>query len=625
MPRRQRGGPAEPLAEKRARARTDAADTAAEMPTGGSAAAQGVAPVSDAAIDAAPDAAVSASGSRREPSPPFVPSPLLTAARASLRKKLLHSYRDPITDKASCLFVSPWSTLASRVTHFMRVFRAMFRLIARSSHAARSVLCALSLRHHRHPSVSALSLIGCSGIVHDQSHVQSSLALCGDDTQDTAPRDEDFGAWAAWLPFVKQGKKWARHIEKELHNDEAQADAIGNEALCDVTRGKELPRLLRVPSRDAATTPVVVHSIGATMAARLRMLSAVTAFIAIRATSVSAHRQSVAQSFRMAGFIVARVYGRYFVATQDRAIQFFDSSLQKLRQAQKRRAAYRLANISGVFTELSGGNFSQLQTRMLRYGDVLCSRYVDADGKTPLHYCAIFDNEPLAQVIIAAFADVNARNKLGFSPFSYAAMYNHDHIARLLIHAGADVDAAANNGWSPLHFAAKKGSLKIVELLIDAGANVHVRAEDGSLPLHIAAEFKQPAIVRALVAAGATVNDTDGIGRTALHVACCWSGPKSPNPVSCLQVVQALLAGGANVNEKDAKGCSALHHAVESKFASFDTVRALVAARADLGMKNKRGKSPLQCADSNPFCATILAYLRRAHRPTAEGAALPDA
>ncbi len=623
MPRRQRGGPAEPPAEKRARAAADAADAAdaaAQMPTGGSSAVQGVVPVSDAPIDAAPMAAVSASSSRRELSPPFVPSPLLAAALPSLRKELLYSYCDPITGKASCLFLSPWSTLADRVAQFMRVFRAMFRLIARSSHAARSVLCSLSLRHHKHPSVSARSLMGCSSIVHDQSFFPSALALCGQDTEDTAPRDEDFGVWAAWLPFVKQGKKWARYIEKELHNNEAYFDAIGNEALSDMTLGKHLPRLLRVPS-----TPVVVHTIGATMAARLRMLSAVTTFIAIRATSVPAHRQNAAQGFRMAGVIVARVYGRYLAATQDRAIQLFDSSLQKLRQAQKRRTTYRLANISGVFTELSNGSFSHLQTRMLRDGDTLCSRFVNTDGKTPLHYCAIFDNEPLAEVIVAAFADVNARDKLGFSPFSYAAMYDRELLARLLVHAGADIDAAGYNGWSPLHFAAKKGSLKIVELLIDAGANVHARAEDGSLPLHTAAEFKRPAIVRALVAAGAAVNDADCLGRRALHIACCWSGTKSPNPVSCLQVVKALLAGGASVNEKDAKGCSALHHAVDGEFASLDMVKALVAARADLGMNNARGKSPLQCADSNPFCANIAAYLRRAHRPTAERAALSDA
>ena len=78
------------------------------------------------------------------------------------------------------------------------------------------------------------------------------------------------------------------------------------------------------------------------------------------------------------------------------------------------------------------------------------------------------------------------------------------------------------------------------------------------------------------------------------------------------------------MNAKDAKGCTALHYAVKNESCSMELVQVIVTARADLNIKNKSGKSPLEYASSNRFSATVAEYLRRVQSRMADGRPLPD-
>ena len=60
-----------------------------------------------------------------------------------------------------------------------------------------------------------------------------------------------------------------------------------------------------------------------------------------------------------------------------------------------------------------------------------------------------------------------------------AAAFGHKEIAELLIAAGADVDAKDENGYTPLFNAAYWGRKEIVELLIANGADVNAKIEAG--------------------------------------------------------------------------------------------------------------------------------------------------
>ena len=79
-------------------------------------------------------------------------------------------------------------------------------------------------------------------------------------------------------------------------------------------------------------------------------------------------------------------------------------------------------------------------------------------------------------------------------------------VALELIAAGADVDAKNAHGRTPLLAAALGGHCEIVLALVAAGANIDAADDEGETPLYAAAFENHPTTVAALVAAGADVD-----------------------------------------------------------------------------------------------------------------------
>ena len=50
-------------------------------------------------------------------------------------------------------------------------------------------------------------------------------------------------------------------------------------------------------------------------------------------------------------------------------------------------------------------------------------------------------------------ADINAKDKYGFTPLHYAARYGLPAVVALLLYHGADIEATSNTGIRPLHLA----------------------------------------------------------------------------------------------------------------------------------------------------------------------------
>ena len=143
-------------------------------------------------------------------------------------------------------------------------------------------------------------------------------------------------------------------------------------------------------------------------------------------------------------------------------------------------------------------------------------------------------------------ADINFYN---LAPLHYAAIHGQKEIAELLIAAGADVSANTTTRGTPLHLVAFEGHKEIIELLIAEGADVNAIIVSGPLQLNvgdIALNFTTDGEIAALLRKhGGMTSEELRSGMTPLHLAAV-NGHK--------EIVELLIAKGADVNEKIASG-----------------------------------------------------------------------
>jgi ankyrin repeat protein len=94
------------------------------------------------------------------------------------------------------------------------------------------------------------------------------------------------------------------------------------------------------------------------------------------------------------------------------------------------------------------------------------------DGWTPLHLAAFFGNVEIAKELLRRGAVVDARSLNGnVTPLQSACAGDHALVASLLIAAHADVNARQDSGHTALDAARRNANQDIVELLEAAGAS----------------------------------------------------------------------------------------------------------------------------------------------------------
>src|SRR5207249_11272930 len=101
-----------------------------------------------------------------------------------------------------------------------------------------------------------------------------------------------------------------------------------------------------------------------------------------------------------------------------------------------------------------------------------------------------------AAALLHQHVDPNVRQPDGATALHWAAHWDDPGVAELLIAAGADVNAANDLGATPLWLACLNGSAAMVGRLLDAGANPNAALPSGETPLMTAARTGDAAAVK---------------------------------------------------------------------------------------------------------------------------------
>jgi ankyrin repeat protein/tRNA(Arg) A34 adenosine deaminase TadA len=164
--------------------------------------------------------------------------------------------------------------------------------------------------------------------------------------------------------------------------------------------------------------------------------------------------------------------------------------------------------------------------------------------------------------LLAAGADVRARDSSGRTALLAATQGNHEAVARALIDAGADVNAQDSQLDSPYLLAGARGYLGILRLTLGAGADLKSTNRYGGTALIPACHYGHVETVRELLKTSIDVNHVNRLGWTALLEAVILGdgGPRHT------EIVRLLLAAKADPHLGDRDGVTPLAHAQKSGY-----------------------------------------------------------
>lgn len=246
-----------------------------------------------------------------------------------------------------------------------------------------------------------------------------------------------------------------------------------------------------------------------------------------------------------------------------------------------------------------------------------------AEGDTPLHsaVAALRPDSSTIAALVAAGADINARNELGRTPVQLAWIGGHSQVVDQLLALGAEPVAGDETGgaaelgcdWGDRNYIAVF-PVASVRGCVETGTPLDAQGNSGDPPLHELAGSHSHGprtleILAVLVEAGVDVNARDDFGRTPLHTIA--SAFPAGTGAGAVAFARALLDAGAEVNARDRSGRTPLHAATSSRREGLgdSLVVLLVKAGAEVNGRTETGITPLHQALNHTAIATTLLEL----------------
>lgn len=195
-----------------------------------------------------------------------------------------------------------------------------------------------------------------------------------------------------------------------------------------------------------------------------------------------------------------------------------------------------------------------------------------ASAEEALIAAAARGDVPGVRQLIAAKANLHARDASGQTALHAAAYGNHVEAARLLMQAGADVNVKDTIGRTSFMVAAVRGYAEILRLALAHGADVRILNQYGGTALIPASHYGHVEVVRELLKTPIDIDHVNRFGWTALIEAVILGdgGPRHT------EIVRLLVAAGASLRIADPEGVTPLEHARRRGYG--DIVRILEAA-----------------------------------------------
>ena len=179
--------------------------------------------------------------------------------------------------------------------------------------------------------------------------------------------------------------------------------------------------------------------------------------------------------------------------------------------------------------------------------------------------------------LVAARADLNARDPHGRTPLHVATFARQRDAIRALAQAGADLNLLENDRYDAVTIAAVADDEESLRVLLALGASAaQVTSRYDGTALIAAAHLGHVGVVRQLIASGAPLDHVNNLHWTAL-IESIVLGDGGPRHVATLK---ALVDAGASLKLADAHGRTPLELA---RARGFDEMTRILSAAAERG------------------------------------------